>query len=174
MLGVAKGQEWDNVQVCDDFIKLKVDLPGPKCPSIHCQRTNKMRKLFQFAAKSYGDDLNLLYVACTRSKNVLSVPPHLKSLITNSDDLWHWTMQFEGRVKRKELEIEKGVRKDSADGKYDNAGIAKFSDISNPDIETVYQIYDDIVHEMRRETGVENTALIPIFFNGDDTDRIAI
>uniref|UniRef100_A0A7S3QDK2 UvrD-like helicase ATP-binding domain-containing protein n=1 Tax=Chaetoceros debilis TaxID=122233 RepID=A0A7S3QDK2_9STRA len=163
----AKGQEWDNVQVCDDFIELKINPPDKRCSDIHCQRTRKSRKLLQFTTKSYEDDVNLLYVACTRSKNVLSVPPYLKSLITDFDKMWRWTIQFEERVQMDNKVVRKGG---STDGQ-DDDGIPGFSEISNPDVETAYQIHDDIVHALRREMGVEKTALIPIFFHGDDTDH---
>ncbi len=158
------------MQVCDDFIKLKINPPDRTCSDIYCERTKKSRKLLQFTTKSYEDDVNLLYVACTRSKNVLSVPPYLKSLIADFDKLWCWTTQFEERVQMERKE----VRKDSTDGQDDNDGIPKFSEILNPDVETAYQIHDDIVHELRREMGAEKTALIPIFFNGDDTDLMAV
>jgi len=166
----AKGQEWDNVQVCDDFIELKINPPDGRCSDIHCKRTRKSRKLLQFTTKSYEDDVNLLYVACTRSKNVLSVPPYLKILITDFDKLWRWSIQFEERVTMDN----KGVRNDSTDGQDENDEIPRFSEISNPGVETAYQIHDDIVHELRREMGAEKTALIPIFFNGDDTDLMAV
>lgn len=57
----ARGMEWDNVQVCDNF-------------SFQLELEKNNNGDWQFKSKSYGDDLNLLYVALTRAKKLFSVP----------------------------------------------------------------------------------------------------
>lgn len=204
---IAKGQEWDNVQLCNDFYELQIKPPSEKVPNakecvIRCPRTEKKRQLIQFNAKSFGDDLNLLYVACTRGKNILSVPSYLKSLILDFDRLCRWVTHFEDRVKRERMEkgnikvefggnscavtkfrellkkedMEKDAKNSATTTKKsgENIHVGKFSEIVNPSIETKYQIYDDIVIEMNRELGVRDAALCQLFFNGDETQIIGV
>jgi len=200
----AKGQEWDNVQLCNDFYQLEIKPPCEKVPNakkcvIRCPRTEKKRQLIQFHAKNFGDDLNLLYVACTRGKNILSVPSYLKSLILDFDRLCRWVTYFEDRVKRERMEKsstevafggssscavtkfrellkEEDMKKDTknpattAKKGGENVHVGMFSEIANPSVETKYQIYDDIVHEMKRELGVRDAALCQLFFNGDEAE----
>jgi len=59
----AKGMEWDNVELCDDF----VDVSKMKIGKGHGE----------FDFRQWGDDVNLLYVACTRAKRILSIPSSL-------------------------------------------------------------------------------------------------
>jgi hypothetical protein len=77
----AKGLEWANVQLCDDFIALnqyekkkagKGSIKGsPDGP-------------WQFAM-GFGDRVNLLYVACTRPKKLLSLPLSMQNMLGDSD-----------------------------------------------------------------------------------------
>jgi superfamily I DNA/RNA helicase len=93
----AKGMEWDNVQVCEDFVELccfakKV---GSSAPLSQCQEepSPKNRRLsdsWQFGFESWGDDLNLAYVACTRAKRTLSIPPCFHKLLETFDYVHEW------------------------------------------------------------------------------------
>ena len=94
----AKGMEWSAVQVCDDFLDLvqiddkgpPVKLPNPPHVAKRPRNTyaKTTRSSWQFAFKSYGDDVNLLYVACTRAKKILSLPQSVCTFL-NECDLLH-------------------------------------------------------------------------------------
>ena len=141
--------------------------------------------------------INLLYVACTRGKSILSVPSYLKSLILDFDRLCRWVTHFEDRVKREKMEnssvemvsggsscavtrfrellkeedMKKDINNPASTAKVgENVHVGMFSEILNPSIETKYQIYDDIVNEMKRELGVRDAALCQLFFNGDEAE----
>ena len=75
----AKGMEWDNVYVCGDIFHRNFD------PSKLIFKKNK----WQFQLKSWGDELNLLYVACTRAKKTLSIPYPLYNILDTFDTLHH-------------------------------------------------------------------------------------
>ena len=91
----AKGMEWDNVQVCDDFIDLKTfkknDTRHPtRSSSLTTVSPAKKPRLVDswcFAFQSWGDDVNLAYVACTRAKRTLSLPPCVHSLLDVLDNV---------------------------------------------------------------------------------------
>ena len=74
----AKGMEWDNVELCDDFVELAkfevkaVSFNGPRA---------------RFDFKSFGDDINLVYVALTRAKKHLTVPSRFLDLVRGLHDL---------------------------------------------------------------------------------------
>jgi UvrD/REP helicase N-terminal domain len=92
----AKGMEWSAVQVCDDFLDLiQIDNKGPQ---VKCQPnaplgakrprntyTKTTRSSWQFAFKSHGDDVNLLYVACTRARKILSLPQSICTFLSECD-----------------------------------------------------------------------------------------
>ncbi|KAJ3356479.1 hypothetical protein HDU83_000829 [Entophlyctis luteolus] len=73
----AKGLEFDNVHVCDDFIPLDV---CQKPPDPAQQRFSSATAASQnesqihFKLNAWGDDLNLWYVAVTRAKKNLRLP----------------------------------------------------------------------------------------------------
>jgi len=81
----AKGMEWDNVQVCDEFFNIvKVNDEG----SLVLDNANKTsRKSWQFDMKNYGDDANILYVVCTHAKKILGIPTSIKNLFQDCDIL---------------------------------------------------------------------------------------
>mmetsp|Transcript_15506 Transcript_15506/g.38608 ORF Transcript_15506/g.38608 Transcript_15506/m.38608 type:complete len:1261 (-) Transcript_15506:1280-5062(-) len=97
----AKGMEWTRVQLCGDFIDLcefkkkKDETPPPifGCPSPNAKRQKKRSK-WKFDFQSWGDDVNLLYVACTRAKNELSIPPSssLIRVAESFDKLHNWKL----------------------------------------------------------------------------------
>jgi superfamily I DNA/RNA helicase len=80
----AKGMEWDNVQLCEDFIDLN---KYKRCISLP-------EKLWQFGFPSWGDDVNILYVACTRAKRQLSIPSSsILKVWKNFDSLHQWYLR---------------------------------------------------------------------------------
>eukprot|EP00899_Mesostigma_viride_P017113 jgi/Mesvir1/25402/Mv01439-RA.1 len=74
----AKGIEWDNVEVCNDYDELhKVAVQKPneikwQYNAGNAMWTSDMRALFEIRS---NDCLNLWYVACTRAKKRLILPP---------------------------------------------------------------------------------------------------
>ena len=82
----AKGLEWDRVEVESDFIELDVQKKAPPqlssiigFESAPLPNPNKVE--FEFALASYGDDLNLWYVAVTRARKELLLPSRYWALI---------------------------------------------------------------------------------------------
>ena len=64
----AKGMEWDIVELANDFIELaEVEMKHDGSAA--------------FKIPSKGDDLNLWYVAVTRAKRKLTIPPKLMKLV---------------------------------------------------------------------------------------------
>eukprot|EP00899_Mesostigma_viride_P026969 jgi/Mesvir1/7457/Mv19230-RA.1 len=70
----AKGLEWDNVEVCGDLIELHNIIFGSGCEHFMCAAslTGGVGVHFDVGEK---DELNLWYVACTRAKKKLILPP---------------------------------------------------------------------------------------------------
>eukprot|EP00956_Cyclotella_meneghiniana_P025124 scaffold51741_cov86-Cyclotella_meneghiniana.AAC.5 len=93
----AKGLEWDHVELCDDFIDLFAqsyvcnigDVRGlPFLASADdCEVKHVRRWGWQFNCNEYGDDLNMLYVACTRARNTLALPNSIKDLLCHFDNI---------------------------------------------------------------------------------------
>ena len=61
-------------RLCDDLWELQVEGKGSN-------------EKFQFSVKKYDDDLNKLYVACTRAKSKLCVTESVKSFLKQCDYL---------------------------------------------------------------------------------------
>ena len=96
----AKGMEWDNVQVCDDFGSLRhFDKDGVVytkfSPGVRMKHEGKH---WQFSFKEYDDNINLMYVACTRAKKKLSIPPGIFTLFQDFDVIHDWITQNEGNT----------------------------------------------------------------------------
>ena len=89
----SKGMEWDLVLVLDDDLcnlsKYKVVDKGIRWDSYgtlsRCASADQLRHIDEkqgmIDCKSYGDDINMWYVAITRAKKVLGIPPKLKTLL---------------------------------------------------------------------------------------------
>ena len=96
---LAEGMEWDNVQVCNDFISLCQcqEKPGgqSKYPSIFfsLKRSRQPSVRWKFAFRDWGDDVNLVYVACRRASRLLSIPPGVVSVMASFDMLHQWKQQ---------------------------------------------------------------------------------
>jgi hypothetical protein len=137
----AKGMEWDNVQVSDDFFDLaQVKDHGPE---VRIPGTKKMRKTWQIAFKDYGDDANLLYVACTRAKRVLSIPATMVRFLQDCDALQDWIGATTTGGKRKE---KSGAA----------AGILLFGLEKPLSRERALDLYNDIVIPLRGENKIRD------------------
>jgi UvrD-like helicase C-terminal domain len=169
----AKGIEWDNVQLCDDFIHLcafsKVTgtaaaavPPSSSQGSTGSERSAKNRRLadaWQFGFESWGDDVNLAYVACTRAKRMLSIPPCVHSVLLAFDNLHSW--------KYPEL-LEDGdeyvvVKPGASNGSSGNGGTVKTMAVTIPGCgkevmteEKAHGFYDSLVEPLRDELGMDD------------------
>lgn len=134
----AKGMEWDNVQVCDDYVDLfKVSCDGPLVPK---RGSTAKRSSWQFRMKAYGDDANLLYVACTRAKKLLSIPQSIKMFLQDCD-LLHDMIRF------RKLFRERDVTKSS--------DIAVFGQEHPLSIQDLLDAYQDVVVPLRMENNLQ-------------------
>jgi len=175
----AKGLEWDHVEVCDDLL----DLPaasftdsGPSAthhPSFlkampgqiksEAQSASKKcegvyRKSWQFILSDYQDgEINKLYVALTRAKKTLSVPPSIKVMLEEFDK-FHFLV-----------------------GTYKNDALAKSSDSSTMLIKKkdnltkgeVWNLYHDLCHPLRNELEVpEDSMILPHLFPDDEIEPV--
>lgn len=69
----AKGLEYDNVEILDDFIDLPVRTA--QASSSNFTKASAVKKAEkEFSLNGWGDDLNLWYVAATRAKKTLKLP----------------------------------------------------------------------------------------------------
>jgi len=102
----AKGMEWDYVQVCDDFLdlccfkctkRMTIANTNPAQVSLYLPPPSLLQ--WQFDFESYGDEVNLAYVACTRAKRVLSIPTTMAKLLRLFDSVhaWHGMQQQQRR-----------------------------------------------------------------------------
>ncbi|KAI9341926.1 P-loop containing nucleoside triphosphate hydrolase protein [Obelidium mucronatum] len=89
----AKGLEYDNVEVSDDFIELDTKEKIPEKANPYGSQFTKgtqvktVEKQMEFKLNGWGDDLNLWYVAVTRPKKLLKLP-----------DKWWGIMDFMQKV----------------------------------------------------------------------------
>jgi hypothetical protein len=92
----AKGLEWDNLQVCDDFIRpTEIVVDDRKIKAF-----NPATQWWEEALLPQGhvpymmnlgwacDEINLLYVACTRAKRLLSIPAGLHDFLELFDNVY--------------------------------------------------------------------------------------
>jgi hypothetical protein len=99
--------EWDHVQVCGDYIDLanyKKDKnnnnAAPAAEFVHLNKkqkfppespnNNNSNPKWKFGFASWGDDLNLLYVAVTRAKKTLSLPSCYLKCVYDFDAVYKW------------------------------------------------------------------------------------
>ena len=91
----AKGMEWEHVQVAGDFVALACyDAEKKKQQFANFEPASKKMKTspkkWKFSFDPWGDDLNLLYVACTRAKRNLSLPSCVLDAIRDFDVILEW------------------------------------------------------------------------------------
>lgn len=150
--------------VCEDFIDLCVK---PSSTTILCEHGSQARILFQFSSSHRGDDLNLLYVACTRAKKLLRVPEDFVSLLSDCDTLCSWVNED---LKRNA--IEDSGKKEMADSEQEESSPPVWSTNEGGSLSIVdaYSIFYDIVQPLRFENGqreitADNANLSSVFLN---------
>lgn len=137
----AKGMEWDHVQVLDDFI----DLANYDCyksnQRLGFRPANKRQKVsskpWKFGFDSWGDDLNLAYVACTRAKRTLSISSFLMKVIRDFDHILAWKA---AGLTSAELPLIEGLA-------HRRAGVTP---------QELEDIYSSLVVKFRKEVGVSD------------------
>ena len=161
----AKGMEWDNVQVCQDFVELRVNESGPQVVDGDLAQGNfssprgvaspfreqQMRRTsWQMKFKDFGDDVNLLYVACTRAKKILSVPESIVQYLKGCDSIHLWRQAYQkdnGGMPEQQRRV--ALHKLSVwDGR---------TDLSASDFTHIYR---DIVDPLRKEQKLDESELL--------------
>lgn len=140
----AKGMEWEHVQVCNDFADIfKVSFDGPLKAQRGSAGSNAKRNSWQFHIKGWGDDINLLYVACTRAKKLLSIPQSLKTFLQECD-------MMHDMIRRKNLykvALQEQVCKSSE--------IAVFGRDKPFTVCDALNVYEDVVVPLRIDNGLQ-------------------
>ena len=141
----AKGMEWEYVEVLDDFI----DLANYQCDHREQNRgfqSAKRQKCssrpWKFGFASWGDDLNLAYVAVTRAQYKLSVSPFLMKCIRDFDEIPQW----------------KAAQKATTTELPFIEGLARREQQVTP--EALEDIHRSLVQKFRTEVGVEDGCLL--------------
>ena len=163
--------EWDFVQVCDDFINLHeksyvCNTPAQFRPPFLSDSNNLQndvkpvrRSSWQFAISSYDDELNFIYVACTRAKKVLSLPKTIEGVLREYD-LLHYCVNDFKKAAVKPLENEESMMVLSRDKKKLSKG-------------EVWALYHDLCLPLRKELGVEDDCnIMKSLFAEDDEDDL--
>eukprot|EP00592_Proboscia_alata_P001278 CAMPEP_0194373956 /NCGR_PEP_ID=MMETSP0174-20130528/22325_1 /TAXON_ID=216777 /ORGANISM="Proboscia alata, Strain PI-D3" /LENGTH=925 /DNA_ID=CAMNT_0039153245 /DNA_START=461 /DNA_END=3238 /DNA_ORIENTATION=+ len=136
----AKGMEWNNVQICEDFFNPKFDISSiDKIGPLIAQKAGQ-RQSWQFNIKKWGDDINLLYVACTRAKKLLSIPSRIISLLDDFDILHDML-----RAKK--------LYKETDQSKVSNMSL--FGRTDQLTVGDALNVYKDLVHPLREENQLE-------------------
>ena len=163
----AKGMEWDNCQLLDDFVglysftdrdrdKKEVDhstFDSPLSPMSQdftpdAKRKGKTRNRWQFDVPPYGDSVNLLYVACTRAKKTLSIPPKLRKLYAELDALTSIVNLWQAKF------IDEGEDLSLSVGDEDTQYVDVKKDSRNLNKKEICQLYSDICVPLRDEAGL--------------------
>jgi superfamily I DNA/RNA helicase len=143
----AKGMEWHTVQLCEDFIDLNT-YKRCNAPS---------EQLWQFGFKNWGDEVNCLYVACTRAKRQLSIPSSsILKVWKNFDSLHQWYLRREVNIAPLSLD----------DLDFDRAG-------GVIDEDSALALYKDLVKPLRIEYSLKPHQLLVdtcIDLDGDPSD----
>lgn len=163
----AKGMEWDNCQVLDEFVDLfsftdkdndkkEVDhstFDSPLSPlsqdfDADAKRKGETRNKWQFDVHPYDDSLNLLYVACTRAKKVLSIPEKLRKLYTELDSLTSWVNSWQATFNNGGEDLSLSVEDE------DNIYVNVKKDNRNLNKKEACQLYGDVCNKLRIELGL--------------------
>ena len=163
----AKGMEWDNCQLLDDFLglysftdrdrdKKEVDhstFNSPLSPMSQgftpdAKRKGKTRNRWQFDVPPYGDSVNLLYVACTRAKKTLSIPPKLRKLYAELDALTSIVNLWQSKF------IDEGEDLSLSVGDEETQYVDVKKDSRNLNKKEICQLYSDICVPLRDEAGL--------------------
>jgi len=142
----AKGMEWDNVQVYSDFLDIcNVKKEGPLIMKRDRNSNPSRRASWHFNFSNYGDDVNKLYVACTRSKKLLSIPPSI-TLFLEYCDIIHMMVH----KKKMYTEVEKGK----------SSGVIVFGGKEPLSVQETLNLYHDLVVPLRKQNNLEHTQLL--------------
>jgi len=146
----AKGLEWDHVEICDDFVDLasrSYTQDAPVCNGPEFLSSDKCKKTrvgWQLNLQAYGDDINLLYVACTRAKKTLVVPNSVQSLFADMDLIYYLVRDMMGKKyshSKDDLSTYTSLnRKGKNDGRLSK--------------EELWHLYNDVCKPLREELGV--------------------
>jgi len=103
----AKGAEWDNVHVCNDFVSFAEFKKKPQKSPRNGSPFKKLRTLdqYDFAFQGWGDDVNLAYVACTRAKRLLSIPECIRTAIEALDSVHSFLHDNDGKVNKVAIHV---------------------------------------------------------------------
>ena len=166
----AKGLEWDNVELCDDLLQLSVaeslselvrhpsfltTLPSEnKSKKSASQKTpgGDKRKGWQFVLHPWQDQcINMLYVALTRARKILSVPSSITSLLEDFERLHYLVGTF--------------MRDDSgADGRKvplsSDGPVMMMGKTTLKNKGDVWNLYHDLVVPLRKELEVPDDMMI--------------
>eukprot|EP00804_Cyclotella_cryptica_P009997 CCRYP_015421-RD/>CCRYP_015421-RD protein AED:0.11 eAED:0.14 QI:371/0.75/0.8/1/0.5/0.2/5/0/796 len=168
----AKGLEWDFVEICDDFLNLHdksyvSNKPAQFRPrflsdSSHLQSDVKpvRRSCWQFAISSYDDELNFIYVACTRAKKILSLPKTIEGVLREYD-LLHYSVNDFKTAAVQPFESEESMMVLPRTNKKLSKG-------------EVWALYHDLCLPLRKELGVEDDCNImkTLFAIDDEEDNL--
>ena len=167
----AKGMEWDFVQVCPDFLETThfqrscnsipvsqttsflEDEPPMKRQRPDSDNASNTREKWEFKVSSFDDEVNLLYVACTRAKKILSLPKNFVNLFDVLDTYHEWCSPIYRDRNRKlssKVTEEKYVSRNNNDAN-------EFS------LEHKEEIYQDICLPLRKELNVNDNQHLQSF-----------
>jgi hypothetical protein len=165
----AKGMEWDNVHACADFVDLcKVNNKGPRVSCRQSMRV-KNRLSWQIDCLNYGDNINLLYVVCTRAKCLLSIPKSLVGLLQDLDVLHLWI-----QARKVKAELQAGLAEEPK-----SAGLIVLGLEKPLPPEDVANLYQDLVQPLRAENDLKESELIvdtmlPVDADADEIQDIYV
>lgn len=149
----AKGLEWDHVELCDDFLSLQKQsyvcnvTEQPRPPFMKYEKDANSRRLgWQFGVQCFGDDLNLIYVACTRAKKTLSLPRTIESLLRDLDTVHFYANDLKNS-KSGALESEESAIILPKEKRRLNKG-------------ELWALYQDVCVPIRKELGIQDDSKI--------------
>mmetsp|Transcript_12964 Transcript_12964/g.23839 ORF Transcript_12964/g.23839 Transcript_12964/m.23839 type:complete len:633 (+) Transcript_12964:102-2000(+) len=187
----AKGLEWDNVEICDDILDLSAasftnstksmspsqhhpsflkTMPGEiksETPSASLEISKgDMRNSWQFILSSYQDaNINMLYVASTRAKKILSVPASIKMLLQDFDRLHYLVSTFKkdaSGVDGRKVPLSNDKSMMVIGSKKLNKG-------------EVWNLYHDLCYPLRKELGIPDDCMIlPTLFPDCEDESMEI
>jgi hypothetical protein len=137
------------------------ELPqSPLVRRIVQQMRMKNRPSWQIDCLNYGDDINLLYVVCTRAKRLLSIPKSFTHLLQDLDVLHLWI-----QARKRKGELQAGL---TMEPKYAGLIVLGLKKPLPPD--DAANLYQDLVQPLRAENSLKESELIVDTMLPDDTD----
>ncbi len=181
----AKGLEWDHVELCDDLLQLSIAESLPELvrhpsflttmPSENkseksvSQKTpgGDKRKGWQFVLHPWRDQcINMLYVALTRARKILSVPSSIASLLEDFDRLHNHVgtyMRDASGADRRKVPM-------GSDGPVMMMGKTMLKNKGD-----VWNLYHDLVVPLRKELEVaDDVMILPSLFADRADEKLEI